>query len=225
MMNFRLYIIRVAGDGLIVLKRIGREHFEGNKLKNISFSFLFSQLATRNSLTRNLSYIIALISCHIFLNCDEGMNEPPSPADETTVYYGDIYIACDNSPHYRFSLDSLILNCNATDTTDFFFPMGIQVTTTTCLYDGNFGLAASASDYDFSVSRADMQPVFMDPAVGLTPIPYAIVNGDTIQIQTYPFYSAYEANWADNRLELYIYNAYQGGCLHDMVVWRLERSE
>jgi len=86
-------------------------------------------------------YIIVLISCHIFLNCNEGTNEPASPDIETEVYYGDIYIACDNSPQYRFSLDSLIVNCNATDTSDFSFPMGIQTTMSTCLYDGNFGLA------------------------------------------------------------------------------------
>lgn len=167
-------------------------------------------------------YVILLIVCHIFLACDE---EPTSPTDEAIVYHGDVYIACDNSPHYRFTLDSLIMNCNAADTSDFFFPMDIQLTTSTCLYDGNFGLATSASEYDFSVSRIDMQPTFVDSAVELTPISYTIVNGDTIQTQIYPFYSAYEANWADNRLELYIYNAYQGGCLHDMVVWRLERNE
>jgi len=169
-------------------------------------------------------YIIVLISCHIFLNCNEGTNEPPSPDIETEVYYGDIYIACDNSPQYLFSLDSLIVNCNATDTSDFSFPMGIQTTMSTCLYDGNFGLATSTSEYDFLVSREDMQPVFINSEVILTPIPFVVVNGDMVSTNSYPFYSAYEANWTDNRLELYIYNAYQGGCLHDMVVWRLERD-
>lgn len=70
-----------------------------------------------------------------------------------------------------------------------------------------------------------MQPTFTDPEVMLTPIPFVIAAGDTLFTNSYPFYSAYEANWTDNRLELYIYNAYVGGCLHDMVVWRLERNE
>jgi len=153
------------------------------------------------------------------------MNEAPNPSDETQVYHGDIYIACDNGPHYRFSLDSLIMNCNAADTSDFSFPMGIQVTTSTCLYDGNFSLATSASEHDFSVARVGMQPTFTNSDVLLTPISFALVNGDTVQTQSYPFYSAFEATWTDNRLELYIYNAFQGGCLHDVVVWRLERSE
>jgi len=165
-------------------------------------------------------YVILLIACHIFLVCDE---EPPSPPNETIVYHGEVYIACDNSPHYRFSLDSLIMNCNAADTSDFSFPMGIQTMMSTCLYDGNFSLATSASDYDFSVSRIDMQPTFTDSDVVLTPIDSVITAGDILQTQEYPFYSAYEASWTDNRLELYIYNAYQGGCLHDMVVWRLFR--
>ena len=54
-------------------------------------------------------YIIVLISCYIFLNCNDNMNEPSN----MEVYYGDVYIACDDSPHYVFLLDSLILNCNA----------------------------------------------------------------------------------------------------------------
>jgi len=170
-------------------------------------------------------YIIALISCHIFWACNEGINEPPSPANETSVYQGDIYIACDNGPQYYFSLDSLIMNCNAADTFDFSLIMGIQTNTSTCLYDGNSTLATNASEYDFSISRMDMQPAFTSSEVALTPIAFVLVGGDTLTTNSYPFYSAYEANWMDNRLELYIYNAYQGGCLHDMVVWRLERNE
>jgi len=169
-------------------------------------------------------YIIVLISCHIFLACDEGINDPPSPTTETTVYHGDIYIACDNSAEYRLSLDSLIMNCNAADTSDFAFPMGIQTITSSCLYDSNPGLATSASEYDFSVSRIDMQPAFTNSEVVLTPIPFVIVDEDTLYTSAYPFYSAYEASWTDNDLELYIYNAYQGGCLHDKIVWRLERD-
>lgn len=169
-------------------------------------------------------YIIVLIFCHIFLACNEGINEPPSPTTETTVYHGDIYIACDNSAEYLLSLDSLIMNCNAADTSAFFFPTGIQTITSTCLYDSNPGLATSAAEYDFSVSRVDMQPAFTNSEVVLTSIPFVIANGDTLSTSSPPFYSAYEASWTDNNLELYIYNAYQGGCLHDKIVWRLERN-
>jgi len=118
-------------------------------------------------------YIILLVSCHIFLACNEGINGPPSPITETT----------------RFSLDSLIMNCNAADTSDFAFLMGIQTVTSTCLYDSNPGLAMSASDYDFSVSRLDMQPTFTDSEVVLTPIPFVIADGDTLYTSSYPFYS------------------------------------
>jgi len=170
-------------------------------------------------------YLALIISCYLFWACDDNMTEPPTPTNETAVYHGDVYIACDNGPHYRFSLDSLIMNCNAADTSDFSFITGIQTNTSTCLYDGNSGLAGSASEYDFSISRVDMQPVFTNAEVVSVAIPFVVTDdNDTLSTQVYPFYGAYQVNWTDNRLELYIYNAYQGGCLHDKILWRLERT-
>lgn len=198
-----------------------------SNLQGQKYKFSFYLKGNNKRLMMNFRlYLVIIISCYIFFACDDDMTEPPTPTDETVIYHGDVYIACDNGPDYRFSLDSLIANCNATDTFNLSFPMEIQTVTSTCLYDGNFSLATSASVYDFSVARIDMQPTFTSSDVVLTTIPSVVtVEGDTLSTQTYPFYSAYEANWTDNRLELYIYNAYVGGCLHDKVLWRLERNE
>ena len=68
--------------------------------------------------------------------------------------------------------------------------MGILTDSSTCLYDGNSSLATSASEYDFSIGRINMQPFFTNPDVELTATPSAIVGGDTLQTDDPPFYSA-----------------------------------
>jgi len=65
------YLIRVTSYELRVPKRSGKGHFKKDKLKNTSVSRLFSQLVTRNSLTRNSSlfYVWAkiLLLCALML--------------------------------------------------------------------------------------------------------------------------------------------------------------
>jgi len=171
-------------------------------------------------------YFALLMYCHIFWSCHQSITEPPSPTDSNVVvYHGDIYIACDNGPLYRFTLDSLIANCSAEDTFNLSFPTGIQTNTATCTYDGNPVLATSDTDYDFAISRNDIQTTFTHPNIDVTLLPYLIIDTDTIFTNEHPFYSAYQADWENNILNLYIYNAYIGGCLHDMIIWRLEREE
>jgi len=171
-------------------------------------------------------YFILLTLCHIFWGCNQGMTDLPIPSDSNVVvYHGDTYIACDNGPLYRFTLDSLVANCNAVDTFNLSFPTGIQTNNSTCLYDGNPALATSSEVYDFALSRNDMQPIFTNPDVEVTPLPYLVIDNDTIASNEYPFYGLHEAKWENHILKLYIYNAYIGGCLHDKVIWYLEQNE
>lgn len=169
-------------------------------------------------------YTLLIIICYACWSCHQGIMESPMPSDSNvTIYHGDIYIACDNGPLYRFSLDSLITNCSSSDTFQLSFPRGIQTNESTCAYDGNLALATSDTIYDFALSRDDMKPSFTDTDIEMTVIPYVVIGNDTIPTNEYPFYGAYQITQENDVLKLYIYNAYVGGCLHDKIVWYLER--
>ncbi len=161
-----------------------------------------------------LSAFLALLS---FLSCDL---EDPSP--NAQIYHGGVYIQCDLGPNYYFSLDSLIANCVSTDSFEVALP-AIQ----TCYYDGNPTLSDDSTNYDFLVSRnlSDWQVMgfaVADSTVQVDIIPFIVVDNEVLAPGNLPFYGAYRATWPDKVLHVYLLNRYQGGCLHDEVVWHLE---
>lgn len=169
-------------------------------------------------------YTLLIMICCTCWSCHQSMMESATPTDPNArIYHGDIYISCDPGPLYHFSLDSLIANCSRADTFQLSFPRGLQWNSSTCVYDDNLALAVSDTVYDFELSRDDMKPIFADADVEITALPYIVIENDTIPTNKYPFYGAYKVMQKNNILKLYIYNTYAGGCLHDKIVWYLER--
>ncbi len=167
-----------------------------------------------------INYIVLLSilsSTLIFTSCDMEETEPTAQ-----VYHGSVYIQCDPRPEYYFSLDSLIANCSSTDSFEVALP-ALQ----TCLYDSNSTLAGSPTDYDFRVYQnlqdAGIKNLSMaDSSIQVVPISSIVLDANVFNAGTHPFYGGYRASWDDQTLDVYIFNRYVGGCLHDEVVWHLE---
>jgi len=161
--------------------------------------------------------LYALLALFSFLTCD--LEEPQPNAQ---IYHGGVYIQCDVGPNYYFALDSLIANCANADSFEVALP-ALQ----TCFYDNNPALSADSTVYDFVVSRSlsDWQVMdfaVADSSVQVDAIPFIVIDNDVLSPGSLPFYGAYRATWPGKVLNVYILNRYQGGCLHDEVVWHLE---
>lgn len=173
---------------------------------------------------KSILFILFVIALSSFACSSTDMVDEPTE-NNTVLHSGAVYFACDFGP-YSFSLDSLLANCSQVGgqidslTLDYITNDSTHVR---CTYDGNESLVAE--DWDFKITRTSSGTTFeiewQDNSFNTASI-LPNIDGNIHMEQEYPFYNGMEIALDDDRkLSLLFFNAYIGGCFHDLMVWEL----
>lgn len=164
------------------------------------------------------------------ISCSD--NNEVQQSQMITTHAGSVYFACDVGP-YTFSLDSLKSNCSQGESILDDLSLG-QLTlndssVVRCTYDYDFE-SLSNDSWDFQILRSPNNLIIFELEMAdNTLIPTTIfsttLDGQIYNTDDYPFYTAYEIDLDSNtQLDLYLFNVYVGGCLHDLLVWELKEN-
>lgn len=135
------------------------------------------------------------------------------------VENGIVYFACDTGPYY-FNVDSLRSQCAS----NYFLTDSLLTAQNdwSCTYDYSASDLSNGNNFDFVIQRVgnSFSIDSLSSNAVFDTIPYVFGN-DTINLNEHPFYIGFDVQYSNSRIQLFLFNEFIGGCLHDKLFWFL----